>query len=302
MKLNLSKVIPSPLDVHLQLAYALEKTGAFLLADRWKILLLHPNGSMELVWQTTDEDVAYKWRGLFDDRPSEPIYDEIRQLANGFQLLSKENYQRIEASVLYKSARVDPKVFEGHDQTILSFAGKKISILKLEVKSVSEYATTKTKGKDLICQALHPRQNLIVYGTNHGELFAQPFDQDQFGKTIKIDLLPNTCYQITFARDGNKMFVGGLGCVKVFDYDGKVFTENASISSAFRSFELVEDYLVLNKGMHGIDVVKVGDKLQRVSSLDLPFAIDKMLYLAPQKTFLLTSSSTNEWALLDWTA
>jgi hypothetical protein len=51
-----------------------------------------------------------------------------------------------------------------------------------------------------------------------------------------------------------------------------------------------------------MDVIKVTDKLQRVSSLDLPFSIDKMFCLVPQKTFLLTSGSTNEWALLDWTA
>lgn len=302
MKLTLSKIIPSPLDAHLQLAYVLEKSGAFLLGDRWKILLLHPNGTPELIWQTTDEDIAYKWRDLFDDRPSDPVYNEIRQMSNGFQLLSKESYQRIEASDFYKSARINPKVFQGRDQTILSFAGKKISILKVDEENVGEHTNAKTKGKDLIFQALHPHQNLIVYGTNHGELFAQPFDQNQFGKTVKIDQLPNTCYQIGFTGDGKKMFVGGLGYVKAFDYDGKVFTENASISSAIRSFELVEDYLVINKGMHGIDVVKVTEKLERVSSLDLPFSIDKMLYLAPQKTFLLTSGPTNEWALLDWTA
>jgi hypothetical protein len=302
MKLTLSKMIPSPLDVHLQLARAIEERGAFLLADRWKILLLYPNGVSELIWQTTDEDIAHKWRGLFDDRLPDPLYDEIRQMANGFRLLSKENYLRIEGSGLYKSATIDPKVFEAHDQTILSFAGKKISILKMQGENVVEYTRTKTKGKDMIHQALHPQQSLIVYGTNHGELFALPFEYDQFGRTVKISQLPNTCYQITFTADGKRMFVGGLGYVKVFDYDGKVFTENASISSALRSFELVEDHLVLNKGMHGIDVIKVTDKLQRVSSLDLPFSIDKMFCLVPQKTFLLTSGSTNEWALLDWTA
>ena len=294
--------MPSPLDVHLQLAYALERTGTFLLADRWKMLLLHPNCAQELVWQTTDEDVAYKWRGLFDDRPSDSIYEEIRQMSNGFQLLSRENYQRIEASELYKSARNDPKVFGAHDQTILSFAGKKISILKIDEENVSEHATTKTKGKDLTCQALHPRQNLIVYGTNHGELNTLPFDENQFGKTAKIGQLSNTCYQITFSKDGKKMYVGGLGYIKVFDYDGKIFAESASISSALRSFELVEDYLVLNKGMHGIDVIKVTDKPERVTSLDLPFPIDKMYYLASQKTFLLTSNATNEWALVNWIA
>lgn len=301
MKLTLSKIVPSSLEIHLQLAHTLESKGAFLLGDRWQILLLHSDGTPELIWQTTDEDIAYKWRGLFDDRPADPVYDEIRQMANGFQSLSKEAYRQIEASDFYRSARANPRIFGAHDKTILSFAGKKITILKVDEQNVCESAITKTKGKELVREALHPQQNLIVYGTNHGELFGQPFDQDKLGKTIKIDQLPNTCYQITFNGDGNKMFVGGLGYIRVFDYDGKVFTENVSISSAVRSFELVDDYIVLNKGMHGIDVIKVGEKLQRVSSLDVPFPIDKMLYLAPQKTFLLTSGSTNEWALLNWT-
>lgn len=257
---------------------------------------------MEIIWQTTDQDVASKWRDLFDDRPSDSVYEEMRPMANGFRWLAKESYQRIEASDFYKSARNNPKVFEGHDQTMLAFAGKKISILKLEGAHVSEHTATKSKGKDPVCQALHPHENLIIYGTNYGELFAQPFDQEQFGETVKIAQLPNTCYQITFTADGKRMFVGGLGYVKVFEYDGKDFTESASISSALRSFELVEDYLVLNKGMHGIDIIQVTDKLQRVSSMDLPFSIDKMYYLAPQKTFLLTSGATNEWALLNWTA
>ncbi|GGH23210.1 hypothetical protein GCM10007423_05640 [Dyadobacter endophyticus] len=301
MQLTLSKVIPSPLDLHLQLARTLEKRGAFLLADRWEILLLHPSGTLEVIWQTTDESVAYQWRGFFDNRLDDSLYDEIRQLPNGFQWLSKQNYLRIEASDIYKAARVTPTIYEGRDGIIVVFAGKKISILNVEEGNVSEQTNTKTKGRDLICHALHPRQNLIAYGTNHGELFAQPFDQAEFGKTIKIDQLPNTCYQITFTADGKKMFVGGLGYLKVFDYDGKVFTENASISSALRSFELVEDFLVLNKGMHGIDVIQATDKLQRVASLDLPFSIDKMFYLASRKVFLLTSGTTNEWALLNWT-
>ena len=301
MQLTLSKLITSPLNVHLQLAYALKGTGAFLLADRWKILLLHPNGTIEQIWQTTDEDVAYQWRGFFDDRLTDAIYDQIRPMSNGFQLLSKENYMLIETSDLYKSANSLPKLYEGHNGAFVAFAGKNVSILKVG-EEVSEHVRTKAKGKDLLCQALHPQENLIIYGTNHGELFAQPFDQDHFSKTVKIAQLPNTCYQVQFTTDGKKLFAGGLGYVKVFDYDGKIFTESASVTTALRSFELVENYLVLNKGMHGIDVIKVEDKMQRVNSFDLPFSIDKMFCLASPKVILLTSSSTNEWALLDWTA
>lgn len=307
MKLTLSKVIPSPLGKHLEFIHALESKGAFLIGDRWKVVHLPPDGIMELLWQTTDPEVAYQWRGACDDRIPDALDDEIRnggsnnRRINGFKLLSKEDRKRIEQSDLYQSSRVEqPKLLEGHDGILLAFAGKSISILKFEGENVVEQSKIRTKGREPITRALHPKKKLIVYGTNHGELYGQPFDADKFGRSLKIDQLPNTCYQVAFSGDGKKLFAAGMGYVKIYSYDGNVFTSVSSISTAVRSFEIVGNCLVLNKGMHGIGVMNVLDKPESIASMELPFMLDQMVYLASQKTFLLISGSTDEWAFLTW--
>lgn len=301
MKLTLSKIIPSPLGKHLQVMYAVESKGIFLLGDRWKIVGLHANGSTDLLWQTDDEEIANQWRGSFDERIADDLYHEISE--SGFRLPTKAEHRQIDQSDLYKSSHTaHASHYRGHDETLLAFAGKQIALLNCNAGAVMELAKTKTKGKDPISKTLHPHKNLIVYGTNHGELYGQPFEQGRFGKAIKIDQLPNTCYQITFSNDGQKMFVAGLGYVKIYDCNGDAFTVHASITTAVRSFAVVDDYLILNKGMHGIDVLRVRDKPERVTSMDFHFMIDRMLYLVSQRTILLLSGSTDEWALLRWEA
>nr|WP_295925146.1 hypothetical protein [uncultured Dyadobacter sp.] len=301
MKLTLSKTIPSPLGKHLQVMYAVESKGIFLLGDRWKIVGLHANGFTDLLWQTADEEIAHQWRGSFDERIPDDLSNEISE--GGFRLLTKAEHEQVSQSDLYKSSHSDqPTHYRGHDDTLLAFAGKNITLLNCNAGAVSELAKTRTKGKDPISKTLHPHRNLIVYGTNHGELYGQPFEQDRFGKPIRIDQLPNTCYQITFSIDGQKMFVAGLGYVKIYECHGDTFVVNASITTAVRSFAIVDDYLILNKGMHGIDVIRVRDKPERVTSMDFHFMIDRMLHLVSQRTILLLSGSTDEWALLRWEA
>lgn len=302
MKLTLTKMIHSPFGRHFTFIYPLESRGAFLMSDEWTIALLHASGNTEVIWQTTDEEVAYKWRGLYDDRLTNQLFDEIRQSSNGFKVLSKEEYELIDGSGLYDSPRgYTPFLSRGHHGTFLAFSGKSITLLKFEGDHVLEQAKTKMKGKEAIASTLHPKQNLIIYGTNRGELFGQPFGQIGFGRVLKIDLLPNTCYQTSFSPDGSRLIATGLGYVKIYKYNGAAFKLHASITTAARSFVLVGDYLVLNKGMHGLDVLRIKDEPERVISMELPFMINRMYYLAPQRTLLLISGSSNEWALLNWT-
>jgi hypothetical protein len=295
MQLKLNHILQSPLGNHLRLAYVLESQGAFLLGDRNKVVLLRANGSLELI-ANLDED-QYQWKGIGVD-----FLNEIMQKSvNGFKLLSRDEQTRFTQSEIYNSTRDIPVANYGHDGALLFFSGKSIALLKWNEEQLVELKRIKTKGKQPMERALSPQQNLLLYGTNHGELYSQTFNRDQFLKSSKIDQLPNTCYQITFSPDGRQLLVGGLGFIKIYNFDCNKFTCDSSITTAMRSFELVEDYLFVNKGMHGMDVIRIKDKPERVTSLDLPFMIDEMYYLAPQKTFLLISGSTNEWALLSWT-
>lgn len=292
MQLTLSKSFPAPLGQHLTFVYLLESRGAFLLGDRDRVVLLRADGSLELIANLDGED--YQWGGIGAD-----FYNEVLQKrVDGFKKLPKDEEDRFKQSDIYMSTRDIPVAQYAHDNALLFFSGKNIALLKWEGEALIELKKTKTKGRDPITRALHPQQNILLYVTNQGELYSQTFDRDQFLKSTKVDQLPNTCYQITFSPDGQRMFVAGLGFVKSYDFDGNVFTPNMSFTTAVRSFELVEDYLVLNKGMHGLDVIRIKDKPERVSSLDLSFSIDKMFYLASQKVFLLTSNTTNDWALV----
>lgn len=281
---------------HPKFTYILESLGAALVADSQKVVLVRSDGSVELIASLDGE--AYQWEGI-----GAGFYNEIIQKRmDGFKMLPKIEHDRFVESQIYKSARDIPVAHYAHDGALLFFSGKSIGLLNWEEERLVELKTTKSKGRDPIARALHPEQNLLVYGTNHGELYSLAFTKDSFLKSTKVDQLPNTCYQITFSPDGHRMFLAGLGFVKSYDFNGTGFTPNRSITTAVRSFQLVEDYLVLNKGMHGLDVIRVKNEVERITSMDLPFSIDQMHYLAPQKTFLLTSGSTNEWALLNWTA
>ncbi|MCF0069076.1 hypothetical protein LZD49_01250 [Dyadobacter sp. CY261] len=295
MQLTLSQILPSQLGNHLRFIYELESQSAFLLGDSNKVVLLRADGSLELIANLDGED--YQWEGIGADFRSEIMQKRV----DGFKQLSRDEQVRFTQSEIYRSTRDIPVANYAHDGALLFFSGKSIALLKWEEERLVELKRIKTKGRDPIRRALSPQQNLLLYGTNYGELYSQTFDRDRFLKSSKIDQLPNTCYQITFSADGGRLFVGGLGFIKFYDFDGKTFSPVVSFTTAMRSFELVEDYLFVNKGMHGLDVIRMSDKPERVTSLDLPFTIDKMYYLAPQKTFLLISGSTNEWALLKWT-
>jgi hypothetical protein len=296
MQLKLNQILPSPLGNHLRFIYVLESQGAFLLGDDNKVVLVRADGSLELVANLDGE--RYQWKGIGADFRSEIMQKRV----NGFKLLNGDEQARFTQSEIYKSTRYVPVASYGHDGALLFFSGKSIALLKWNEEQLVELKRIKTKGREPTVRALCPQQNLLLYGTNYGELYSQTFDRDRFFKSNKVDQLPKTCYQITFSPDSRQLYVGGLGFIKFYSFDGNKFTASSSLTTAMRSFELVEDYLFVNKGMHGMDVIRIKDKPERVTSLDLPFSIDKMFYLAPQKTFLLTSGSTNEWALLDWTA
>lgn len=295
MQLKLLRTIPAPLSKHLSFVYPLESKGAFLAADNKQVILLRADGAVEPV-ATLDGD-PYQWTGMGAEYAAELALKR----RDGFKMLSMKERKQLEQSEMYKSARDFPVAEYAHDGVLLFFSGKSVSLLEWDGDRLLEVQRTRTKGREPVRRALHPQRNLMLYGTNYGELYSQTFAYDRFIKSGKIDQLPNTIYQITFSEDGGRLYVAGLGFMRFYKLEGDRFTPVASIVTAARSFELVDNYIVLNKGMHGIDIMQMhGDEPKRIGSFDPPFNIDQLHYLAPQRVFLLTSSVTNEWALLKW--
>lgn len=299
MQLALVGKTPSPFQRKPDMIWALEKQGTFLISDRWKMFQLDTSGDLNLLWDTVDKDNSVQVQNVYDDRLADPFYDEIREVGYlGFKLFSKPEYDDIFKNIPLIHRRIPLFTY---DRSIVDLQEKVLYLLQIDEGKIIELAKTKTKGKAKTAAMLRPYHNSLVYGTNYGELYMQPFDQGKFGKTTKVDQLPNVCYQIAFSPDGKRMFVVGLGYLKIYDFDGSQFSAAFSQATAARSFELVNDYLILNKGMHGIDVIQVADKPERSSSLDLPFSIDQMVYLASNRTFLVTSASSNDLYFLRWT-
>lgn len=300
MQLTLTKSIPSPFGRKPLIIWVLEKEGAFLISDSWNMVRLDADGLVNVLWQTTDKETAYQLASFYDDRVSEQFYDGIREgRISGFQLLGMEDYRKIHHVSKYHP-NFRPVPLRAHDSALLYLEEKEIALLQLADSGIVKFARTKIKGKAKTAEMLHPVENLIIYGTNGGELYAQPFNAEGFGKVIKVDQLPNVCYQIAFSASGKRMFVVGLGYLKIYDFDQNKFTATFSLATAARSFELINDYLILNKGMHGIDVIRATDKMERISTLDLPFPIDRMVYLASKCTFLATSTSSDDLYFLNW--
>lgn len=300
MQLTLTQSIRSPFGRQPSIIWLLENEGAFLISDSWDMARVDANGQVNILWQTTDKEAAYQLASVYDDRVSEPSYDGIRQAGiSGFQLPGMDDYRRIyEGNKYHPNFR--PLLLRAHGSALLYLEEKGITLLKLTDQGAIELSTAKVKGKGKTAEMLHPVENLIVYGTNYGELYGQPFHAEGFEKVFKIDQLPNVCYQLAFSENGERMFVVGLGFLKIYHFGQSKFKEAFSLATAARSFELINDYLILNKGMHGIDIIHVGERPQRVSSLDLPFAADRMVYLASERTFLATAASSEDLYLLKW--
>ncbi|WP_342085710.1 hypothetical protein [Dyadobacter sp. OTU695] len=307
MKLALSAIMPSPVKLPDCTIWVASDTGVFLMAGLFEIVGLAFDGAIHPIWKTSDEEIAYAMKGYYDTRLTEKLYDDVAlDGIDGFCLLEINEYHKIDkpngSNALMNVAKNyglfgQQLPVRAHD-TILSFASKEIRIIAPKSTGTDVLHSVKTKGKLPVATTLHPQQNLIMYGTNDGQLYGQYFEENSFTKTVKIGKVPNTCSQLAFNEQGDRFYVCGTGFLHIFNYHNDTFSLRASLSTAARSFVLVETYLILNKGMHGVEVWHIENEPRRVTSLEIPFAIDKMEYLWSVRTLLLTSATTQQVALV----
>ncbi|GGM88031.1 hypothetical protein GCM10010967_20810 [Dyadobacter beijingensis] len=303
MKLTLSSIVESPVILPYCSTWVAEKRRSFIISNYKMVAELGINGTMDVIRQSSgDSD------GILDDALPAGIYEDIRKKGiNGFQLLPKsdyKNWEQFNGGALLIEAAKSYGLFDNnfpvqaHDGLIISFGKKSIIMSVWENGQLATTDIAKTKGKAPISTTLHPQENLVIYGTNYGELYAQDFSDGGFEKAVKIDQLPNTCYQMSFDPDGRNLFVCGMGYLRIFEFKNNAFTQRASLMTASRSFALAGNFLVLNKGIHGIDVLNVAVDPARVTSLDVPFTIDKMEYLSSAAMLLVTSGSSQDLGLI----
>ncbi|MEO6287830.1 MAG: hypothetical protein ABIN80_17490 [Dyadobacter sp.] len=302
MKLHWIKVIQSTDDGKDQAIWISEKDRGFFITDRWKVVCIeaHNDLAIQTIAETADQEEAYQMKGIYDKRLPDHLYDEISSLGiSGFNLLGKEAYDSIDspagsASLLEMVNRYGPIDRDlpllAHNGSIVTFGSKSISIGKMDGNTLKSVGTVKTKGKAPAHAHLHTNLNLIVYGTNYGEIYGQYFDENGFGKTLKIDNLQKPLYQVGFAHDGNTLLACGMGYLKIYAWKAGAYSEISTIQTAAKSFAVLRDYLIINKGMHGIDLFKLGEKTEKMDSLVVPFAIDRMVLHPSEQMLLLTSN------------
>jgi hypothetical protein len=306
MKLHLIKIIHSPDNGKDQAIWISEKDRAFYITDRWKVIRIEANSDLasQTISETADQEKAYEMKGIYDKRLPDDLYEEVSsQGISGFKLLSKAAYDSIDspagsASLLEMVNRFGPIDRDlpllAHNGSIVTFGKKSISIGKIEGGTLKNVDTVKTKGKAPAHAHLHTNLNLIVYGTNYGEIYGQYFDENGFGKTLKIDNLEKPLYQVGLAQDGSILLVCGMGYVKIYALNAGSYSEISTIQTAAKSFTVWQDYLVINKGMHGIDLFRIGEKPEKMDSLAVPFAIDRMVLHQSGQMLLLTSNPHGE--------
>ncbi|MHA4741025.1 hypothetical protein [Dyadobacter sp. MSC1_007] len=308
MELTILKIIDSPVEGRNQSIWAWQAQDVFVLADRWKVLKMTQKAELQTIWETDEEEVGYAMKGICDDRLPEALFEEIVETGiAGFGLLGKLQNKMIDRpngseSVMEMVNQFGPfdrfLPLRAHQNAIILLGKKSISLASLTDAGLAAGNAIKTKGKDPLAICLHPEKNMLIYGTNYGELYAQLFQQTGFGKTIKIDNLQKPCFQVAFYENGSKLVACGMGFVKTYAFAGEKFTETAFIQTAARSFEIADEHLLLNKGAQGIAVFKMGENLQKVASIDLPFSIDRIKYLNTAKVLLATSNPSAKMSLI----
>ncbi|TLV03889.1 hypothetical protein [Dyadobacter luticola] len=310
MKLELLKVADSPKIDQNQAIWVSDQEKGFYMTDTWKVVWLEAGGNFDrkTIWETNDHVEAYQMKGMYDKRLPDPLFEEIRtQGISGFKLLSKQLYDELDVPAGSTSALEMANRFGlvrghlpvlGHHDKIFTFEGKAMSMAEMAVESLDILATIRMKGKVPVDVQLHPKMSLIVYITNYSEVHVQHFNQKGFKKCFKVTDLQKPGYQAGFTSDGRYLIICGTGYLQMFEVGETAFNLVSAIDIATRSFAIMDDWLVLNKGMHGLELYHIGERLEKVSSLQIPFAIDRMICHPGQRMLLLTGNPFREIAFI----
>ncbi|MCE6987775.1 hypothetical protein [Dyadobacter sp. CY323] len=302
MKLELIKTSTLPFARYEKSIWVSEKESSFYLSDIWHITRINITDlfSENVLYKAPTEEAAYSMRGIYDKRLPDPLYDEISsQGFSGFRLLSKREYDQMDVnagsiSYLDYANRLGPVAqflpISTAQNILFTFGSKSISMYRFQENTLQEFGKIKTKGKTLGQVYLHPCEDLIFYGTNYSEIYGQHFRVDGFGKSVKIDDLQKPLYQINFAGDGKYLIVAGMGYLTFYEYTMNAFAPVHTIHTSTRSFEIMNNYLILNKGMHGIEIYDMAAHFKKIAHLEIPFAIDRMVLNKTEKVLLAIST------------
>ncbi|GAB7087815.1 hypothetical protein [Marinifilum fragile] len=311
MNLDLIKIIDSPLDYRRQAIWISEKRESFLLTDIFKVaeISFRKKACVEILSEIRDKDEAYKIKKPYEERFQSELYDEICLSGkNGFQYLPQDEYDKLKGFTAGSDTFFDiTNVFgiHGHELPVQTKKGIILRFLKKEIEildSKSDILETKYsipfKNKDITTVGALNKQDLIIYGTNTGKIFLQDLS-DNKSKPAKIDDCKSVCYDIEIDENDEFIFICGMGYLRVYRLDNNKLNLISEQKTSARSICIYNDLILLNKGMHGIELNRFnGNEIERLDSLNLGFSIDLMRFNKANETILVSSKPIGKLGLI----
>ena len=311
MKLDLIKVIDSPLDYMRQAIWISEKRESFLLTDIFKVaeISVKKKVSVNILSEIKDKDVAYRIKKPYEERFQPELYDEICLTGkNGFQYLPQNEYDKLKGFTAGSDTFFDiTNVFGIHEHElpvrtrkglILRFLKKEIEVLDPNSDTLETKYSIPFKNKDITTIGFLNKQDSIIYGTNTGKLFLQDLSENK-SKPIKFDDCKSVCYDIVIDENDEYIFICGMGYLRVYRLDNNKLNLISELKTSARSICTYNDLILLNKGMHGIELCRFNEtEIEKLDSLNIGFSIDLMRFNRANETILVSSKPIGKLGLI----
>lgn len=311
MKLDLIKIIDSPLDYQRQAIWISEKRESFLLTDVFKVAEVSARKSVtvEILLETKNKAEAYRIKKPYEERFQSGLYTELCLAGkNGFQYLSKEEYDKLKGFTAGSDTFFDlTNVFGVHGYELpvrtrngvtLRFSKKAIEVLDAKSDELEVKYSIPFKNKDVTAIAPLNRSDFIIYGTNTGKLFLQ-YLSDSKSKPTKFDDCKNCCHEIIIDESDEFIFVCGMGYLRTYLLDNHKLNFISELSTSARSISIDNDLILLNKGRHGIELCRFNEKeIEKLDSLNVGFSIDLMRFNKATQTILVSSKPIGKLGLI----
>lgn len=314
MKLELIEVIQSPNEYNSQAIWVSEKRKSFIVSDYFKIseIKLAENNAVSVLYETTDNNVAYVIGKQYDERLDKDLYDELCEIGkSGFQFLSKEEYDKV-APLFPRERMGSGSLFnivntcEIPDcylplQTRLGMPfrlGSKIEALDLSQEEPAVLYQLPFKSKAATAMYGLQNENALIYGTNSGKIFSLQIDSNK-AKTKKVDNCKNVCKDIIGIENDSYILACGMGYLKAYKAEGGKYSLVAEKMTSGRSLAYMNGTIILNKGIHGLELLRLNnDTFETLDHLSPSFSIDMMRINHSMSTILVSSQTVGQLGII----
>ncbi|GEM_PF-4591929 len=311
MKLDLIKIFDSPLDYMRQAIWISEKRESFLLTDIFKVaeISVKKKLKIDILSETKDKNEAYKIKKPYEERFQLELYNEICLIGkNGFQYLSQNEYDKLKEFTAGSDSFFDlTNVFDIHEYElpvktpkglILRFLKKEIEVLESKSDTLDIKYSIPFKNKGVTAISSLNKQDSIIYGSNTGKLFLQDLSKTN-SKPVILDDCKNVCNDIIVDGNDRFIFICGMGYLRIYRLENNKLNLISDLKSSARSICIFNDFILLNKGMQGIELYRFsGNEIEKLDSLNLGFSIDLMRFNKVNKTILVSSKPIGKLGMI----